>query len=109
MNIYISLLKMATASQISHGALARGRVLGAVALMSPLTLCSGDSGLASQLGGDGARDPLSLWGCRSSSQLLPLQWVLLSRATLPSLLGAMQSFTPLGSSSSPSCALKLVF
>lgn len=34
MNIYSGVLKMSTASQISHGALDRAGVLGTVALMS---------------------------------------------------------------------------
>lgn len=59
MNIYSSLLKMATVSQISHGALDRGRVLGVVAVMSPLTPWSDESGMDSHLGWDGARDPCS--------------------------------------------------
>lgn len=76
---------MAPASQISHGALGRGRALGAVALMSPLVRWQWHGASA---GMGWSKGSLSLWGCVSNSQVLPLDQALLPWVPLSSLLGA---------------------
>lgn len=79
---------MSTASQISHGAPDRSRVLGTVALMSPLALWSDGTCVALQPGGDGGGGSPSLRGCVSNSWVLPLDQTLLPRVTPSSLLDA---------------------